>query len=173
MTKGRVGIGRCLAPVLLMLSLSGLPDIARAGSDAPLPLVLEDVAAGSATELAPGAAALHVVFFAPWCPSCVDELKALTEIEERWSDRGYRLILIAVRNRNTRERLLRFSEQQHAPGRIYLDASGEAQRAFAADEIPMHFLLDATGRVVGRWPGLAEELEPAVRKLLLASSDGS
>jgi thiol-disulfide isomerase/thioredoxin len=173
MTKGLVGIARCLAPALLMFSLSGLPDVARAGSEAPLPVVLEDVATGSATELAPGAAALHVVFFAPWCPSCLDELKALTEMEERWSDRGYRLILIAVRNRNTRERLLRFSEQQRAPGKIYLDASGEAQRSFAAEEIPTHFLLDATGRVVGRWPGLADEVEQGVRKLLLASSDGS
>ena len=170
MTTGLAGIARRLAPAVLVLALGGLPHSARA--DSPLPVVLEEVASGRSTELLPGATVLHVVFFAPWCPPCVNELKQLTDMEDRWSEEGYRLVLIAVRNRNTRERLLRFSEQHRSPGTVYLDASGEAQRAFAADELPTHFLFDASGREVGRWPGLDDDLEDVARKLLLSSEDG-
>jgi len=170
MTKGLARIARGLAPAVLVLTLGSLPCTTRAES--PLPVLLEEVASGQSLELAAGAAALHVVFFAPWCPPCLSELKQLTEMEEGWSERGYRLVLIAVRNRNTRERLLRFSEQHRSPGTIYFDASGTAQRRFAAKELPTHFLFDAGGREVGRWPGLEDDLEDAVRKLLLSPSDG-
>lgn len=170
MTTGLAGIARRLAPAVLVLALGGLLHGAR--PDSPLPVVLEEVASGQSVELVPGATALHVVFFAPWCPPCLNELKQLTEMEERWADRGYRLALIAVRNRNTRERLVRFSEQHRSPGTIYFDASGAAQRSFAAKELPTHFLFDAGGREVGRWPGLDDDLEDAVRKLLLSPSNG-
>ena len=44
---------------------------------------------------------LHLVFFATWCPPCVQELERLADLEERWGNRGYRLVLVAVRNRHT------------------------------------------------------------------------
>ena len=51
--------------------------------------------------------------------------------------------------------------------------SGEAQRSFKADELPTHFLIDASGREVGRWPGVDDQLEDAVRALLLSPNGGS
>jgi thiol-disulfide isomerase/thioredoxin len=143
------------------------------GADAPLPLTLEEVRTGRQVQLAPGAAALHVVFFATWCPPCLSELERLTELEQHWGNDGYRLVLIAVRHRNTRERLLRLSEQSSPPGTLYLDASGDAQRSFAVDGLPAHVLVDAAGRVVGRWDSLTVELEKAVERLLETSGDGS
>ena len=171
MTRGFAGIPRRIAPIILALTLCGLPGPGRA--EAPWPLTLEQVADGRPVKLAPGAVALHLVFFAPWCPVCVEELKGLAEMEDGFGEDGYRLVLIAVRDRNTRERLLRFSEQHRPPGMIYLDSSGEAQRSFAARELPTHFLFDASGREVGRWAGLDDGLEEAVRKLVLSSNGGS
>jgi len=171
MTRGAARFALRLAPCLLLLTLFGQPCSVRA--ETRLPLALEDVATGQVTELAVGAAALHLVFFAPWCPPCVEELKQLAALEDRWSERGYRLVLIAVHSRTTRERLLRFSEQHRPPGRMYLDASGEVQRSFEVDELPTHFLIDASGREVGRWPGMDDELEDAARALLLSPNGGS
>lgn len=171
MTRGLAGIPRRLAPFLLVPTLWGLPGPGRAES--PLPLVLEEVATGNPAELTSGAEALHLVFFAPWCPVCVAELKRLGEMEQRWGEAGYRLVLIAVRHRNSRERLLRFTQQHRPPGVIYFDVSGEAQRSFAAGELPAHLLIDTSGQEIGRWDRLDDGLEEAVRKLLLSSDDGS
>ena len=95
-----------------------------AGAAAWLPVELEDPATGSRVELSAGAPALHVVLFATWCPPCVDELEELAELEARWGEHGYRLILVAVSTRHTPSKLARFAEQRRTPGRLLLDADG-------------------------------------------------
>ena len=171
MSVAAVRGARRLAPVALVAALCMWSGTTKAV--APFPLVLQEPQTGRSVELKPGAAALHIVFFATWCPPCLDELERLAVLEERWRERGYRLALIAVRHRNTPQRLLQFARQHHPPGTVYLDASGEAQRAFAADDLPAHVLVDAAGREVGRWSAMGGGVEDAVRDLLRSPSDGS
>jgi thiol-disulfide isomerase/thioredoxin len=136
------------------------------------PLALEQVVGGTPAELAPGAPALHVVFFAIWCPPCLDELRRLAALEERWGGEGYRLAIVAVQNRTTRDRLLRFVDAQAPPGTLLFDRTGAAQRAFGVEELPAHFLYDRAGRRVGSWGALNAELEDAVRTLLEPQGEG-
>jgi len=131
-------------------------------SAAPLPATLADPLTGAPVEIRSGAPALHVVFFATWCPACVEELDALADLWARWEQSGYRLVIVAVGTRQTPERLARFAADRQPPGRFLYDADGRVAKAFGAENLPAHFLVDASGTVVAT----AEALDGAFRATL-------
>lgn len=45
---------------------------------------------------APGAEVVLVNMWASWCPPCAEEFPALLQIEERYRERGVRLVLVSV-----------------------------------------------------------------------------
>ena len=114
----------------------------------PLPVTLSDPVAGDQVELRAGAPVLHVSFFATWCPACVAELDRLADLQLRWEESGYRLVVVAVATRQDPQRLARFAAEREPPGRFLHDSGGRAQRAFGAGSLPAHFLLDASGKIL-------------------------
>jgi len=114
----------------------------------------------------PGAPALHVVFFATWCPPCVNELRRLGELDARWNERGYRLVVIAVQNRHTADRLARFISENEVPGELLFDADGSAQAALGAQRLPTHLVFAASGEEVLRAGGVDEGVGEVVQQLL-------
>jgi thiol-disulfide isomerase/thioredoxin len=115
---------------------------------------------------------LHLVFFATWCPTCVDELVRLGELEARWGGQGYRLVIVAVRARQSADRLADFVNEQHPPGRVLFDAKGEAESVWKAERLPTHVVIDASGREVARASGLDGEVERALAELLAKQRGG-
>ena len=154
----RASLGGLLAAVLLF----GLP--AGAG-----PVNLQDVRSGKTVALEPGAPALHVVFFATWCPPCVEELQRLVELKSRWGDGRYRLVLVAVQNRQSLAKLSGFLESRaNLPGELLFDFEGQAERQWKAGDLPTHVVLDAAGHEVARAAALDPQIEAAIRNLLQA-----
>jgi peroxiredoxin len=156
------------AAQILAIALFGVLAIcapARA-ADPPFPLSLQDPVTGEQVRLEPGVRLLHVAFIATWCPVCVDELEALAELEARWEERGYRLVLVAVKTRHTAERLARFAGRERLPGRFLFDAEGKAEFALGARDLPMHLLLDSEGRELMRAASLEEGIDAEVARLL-------
>jgi hypothetical protein len=149
--------------VLLAAVVAGTP-----AGDAPR-LVLQEPKSGREVRVEPGAAALHLVLFATWCQACMDELERLAVLEERWKDRGYRLVLIAVSTRQSPERLVRLLEGGGVPGELLFDPAGQAQQALRAEELPLHVLLDASGGEVLRADRLGREIDEALERLLLGA----
>ena len=133
---------------------------------AGLPLSLDDPLSGEKVELQVGAPALHVVFFATWCPPCVEELQRLAEIQARWEERGYRLVLVAVKTRHTPERLVRFAADNRPPGELLFDSDGRAARALGGEQLPTHFLFDAAGKEVHRAASLDDGVVDALDNLM-------
>jgi len=164
MKRGRRGAARRLLPiVLLAVSTMSLAPL-RAAS--VLPVELEDVASGRLTEVAAGPAALHIVLWASWCPPCVQELERLAELEQRWGDRGYRLVVVAVQHRHTRDRLVKLQQQRHPPGLLLFDESGQVQRLLDVEQLPTHIVFDSEGNEVGRAGSLRDGIEEAIEALL-------
>jgi thiol-disulfide isomerase/thioredoxin len=153
---------RASAPAILLalFLLSAFP------LEAGLPVTLTDPATGAEVRIEPGAAALHVVFFATWCLPCVEELDALAELEARWESRGYRLVLVAVENRHTRERLVRFAAEDEPPGRLLFDSDGSADSNLRVSELPTHLLFDAEGREKLRAANYDGDVAAAVASLV-------
>lgn len=133
---------------------------------------LEDPVAGKPVVVAPGARALHLVFFATWCPDCVAELTPLGGLEARWGEQGYRLVIVAVRTRQTADRLADFIEEEQPPGRLLFDANGEAESAWNAKQLPTHVVLDASGHEVARSNKLDGKVQTAIADLLAKRRGG-
>ncbi len=133
---------------------------------------LQRAADAKTVRVEPGAPALHIVFFAIWCPPCVDELRALGELDARWSERGYRLVLIAVQTRHTRERLASFAAGRELPGELLFDVNGRAQAALRAEQLPTHIVIDSSGKEVLRAGGVDEGVAQAVEGLLKTRRSG-
>jgi thiol-disulfide isomerase/thioredoxin len=129
-------------------------------------LRLEDPRTGKEVTVGPGARALHLVFFATWCPPCVEELERLAELKARWGDRGYRLVIVALQTRHTASRLAGFADGREVPGEFLFDAEGRAERAWKAGEVPTHVVLDASGKEVARSGSLDDGIESALERLL-------
>jgi thiol-disulfide isomerase/thioredoxin len=150
----------------IVLALVAPLTLAGGEPQGSLPVTLEDPVDGARVEVGSGAQALHVVFLATWCQPCVDELPQLVDLEARWGKRGYRLVLVAVPTRQTRDRLKKFSQEHRLPGRLLFDASGAAQRGLSVDMLPTHVVFDAGGHVVIRARSLAEGVPEAIEGLL-------
>lgn len=130
---------------------------------------IEEVAAGAAARLdAPDRGVLHVAVFATWCPPCVAELDRLAEWEARFGADGYRLVVLAVPERQSLERLRRFLQETRVPGRFVWDPTGRGLRALDAERLPTHILLGPGGRVLWRGEALAELGEVGLEALLAA-----
>jgi len=151
---------------------SALAALCAAVSTFAGPVALEDPSTGKAVVVEPGAEALHLVFFATWCPACVGELPRLGEIEERWSRKGYRLVLVGVRTRQSGDRLAGFVKAQRPPGRLLFDLAGEAEREWKAAKLPTHLVLDASGKEVARSSALDAKIEAAIADLLAEKRGG-
>jgi len=140
----------CTIAVLVL----GVALVASVSEAAPT-LDLQVPASGERVRLTPGDGTLHLVFFATWCPSCVDELESLADFEARWEERGYRLVLVAVETRHTRQRLARFAEDRELPGRLLFDDTGQAAGLLKAEQLPMHIVFAADGQELARADDLA------------------
>ena len=148
---------RPLIAGLLLAAWLGAPSVAAR---------LEDPRTGKVEQIAAGAKALHLVFFATWCPDCVEELDKLRDLEARWADRGYKLVLVAVKTRQTADRLAEFVTENNPPGRLLFDVKGEAAREWKADRLPTHVVLDASSAEVARASELNGSIDEALGGLL-------
>jgi thiol-disulfide isomerase/thioredoxin len=154
--------------ILLVLALGCGSAAARAET---LPLRLDDPATGKRVAIGAGPAALHLVFFATWCPPCRAEFAQLEELEER-GGQDYRLVLIAVQNRHTRERLVEFVSSETPPGQVLFDADGTVQRGLGAEHLPTHIILDRDGHEVVRGGELSVGIKAAIERLTGAAPRG-
>ena len=127
---------------------------------------LLDPETGKRVELPVGAQALHLVFFATWCPTCIKELTELSELDARWSERGYRLVIVAVRTRHDASRLAEFIADKRPPGRMLFDSEGVVELRWGATRLPTHVVLDANGKEVARSNALGPDIEAALEQLL-------
>ena len=127
---------------------------------------LQNPRTGDEVRVEASAPVLHLVFFAIWCPPCQDELRALGDLNARWDERGYRLILVGVQNRQTAERLARFMSDNELPGELLYDSDGSVQAKVGAAQLPTHVLFDASGRELLRAGGLDEGVAEAIESAL-------
>lgn len=134
--------------------------------------VLQDPRSGDEVRVETGAPVLHLVFFAIWCPPCRDELRALGDLSARWDERGYRLVLVGVKNRQTVERLARYMSDNQVPGELLYDADGSVEAKLGAGQLPTHILFDASGRELLRVGAFDEGVAPAVESALKAAERG-
>lgn len=104
-------------------------------------------------------------FWATWCPPCRAEMPSLQQIDEIY---GERLQVLAVNVRETPQQIAQFLQRSGLNLTVLLDGDGAISRRWAAQALPVTYLIDASGslrwRVLGEvdWTGrdAAELIEP-------------
>ncbi len=109
-----------------------------------------------------------VNFWATWCPPCLEEIPALTRIQERYKDKGFTVVGIDFMESTTREKLAAFVKEHgiNYPV-VFGDASqmtGLARELGGVFGLPVSKILDRRGKVIlTKTGGLTER---AFRKIL-------
>ncbi len=91
-------------------------------------------------------------FWATWCAPCLAELPHLEELHERYADRGFVLLGVALDTLD-RRRLRSFLHRHDVRWPQVHESrgtDGEAARAFGVEAVPSTVLVDRSGRVVAR-----------------------
>lgn len=111
-----------------------------------------------------------VAFWASWCPHCVNEMKNIREVYERYREDGLKVIGIGCDS--DKKSLLDYVESNDIPWKqIYFDQDGfrgftsPLARRFKVQGIPVLYLLDQDGKVAHTNPR-GDVLDVEVAKLL-------
>ena len=102
---------------------------------------------------------VHLFFFATWCPPCVDQVRKVEVADSRLRGRGYRVVLVAMKDRETPESLQAFADGRTLALPIAQDRDGSVARRFGVTGIPAHVVIAPDGRIVYQRDELPEGFE--------------
>jgi peroxiredoxin len=91
-----------------------------------------------------------VNFWATDCATCVKEMPDLVRTYDRYRDRGFELIAVAMKH-DPPNYVINYAEKNALPFKVALDPLGELARAFGEVKLtPTTFLIDKRGNIVSR-----------------------
>jgi peroxiredoxin len=109
-------------------------------------------------------------FWATWCAPCLDEMKALKPIYEKYKDRDLTILSISVDDPKTAGRVGSFVNSRKYPFKILMDTNNEIMQLYQTQVPPFSVLLDQDGKVVythtGYRKGDEAELDSRIEALL-------
>ncbi len=98
-----------------------------------------------------------LVFWASWCPSCVEEIPVLNEIQKKFSPRG--LKIFAVNVEESRKTVQDFQETHPMNYPVLLDEKGKITEKFGLVGVPAAVLAQKGGNVLYFGFSLPADLE--------------
>ena len=109
-----------------------------------------------------------VEFWATWCPPCRELIPGFVSLYEKYKNKGFVLLALASEDEGADE-LKSFAKDYRMTYPVVL-ADRNAMIKYGVTCIPVSFLIDKDGKIaskhVGSMPGLLDELEAEIKKLL-------
>ncbi len=110
-----------------------------------------------------------VSFFAVWCKQCEEEIALFGELEKKYGDRGFKVVLISL-DRLSVNRLEQYLDETGGTELTVLsDLQGKSKSAYGVNVLPTNLLVGADGRIIDIWegylPGKLEWLKERVGQL--------
>lgn len=112
-----------------------------------------------------------VNFWATTCVSCVKEMPALASTYNKYKDRGFETVAVAM-SYDPPAWVLNFAQTRQLPFKVALDNTGEIAQSWGEVKLtPTTYLLDRQGRIVKRYVGEPDftALHTLIEKLLAKS----
>lgn len=112
-----------------------------------------------------------VNFWATTCVSCVKEMPALAATYNKYKDRGYDTVAVAM-SYDPPDWVVNFAQSRQLPFRVALDHNGELARRWGDVKLtPTTYLVDRQGRIVKQYLGEPDmaALHQLLEKLLAAA----
>ncbi len=165
----RKAVAAIVAPLLLMFLVLGvgaawgaaspMPEFQLAGIGDSLPMVRSEDFTGKV---------LLVNFWATWCPPCRQEIPSLIRLHEENSGKGFSVIGISM-DKSAPDKVAKFVKKIGVNYPIAMGTNEIARSFGASGTIPSSFLVNASGRIVKRYPGytsyekMAKDLKEVLR----------
>lgn len=112
-----------------------------------------------------------VNFWATTCVSCVKEMPMLADTHNKFKDRGYETVAVAM-SYDPPAWVLNFAQSRQLPFKVALDNTGEIAKSWGDVKLtPTTYLVNRQGEIVKRYVGEpdAAALHQLIEKLLAAS----
>jgi cytochrome c biogenesis protein CcmG, thiol:disulfide interchange protein DsbE len=113
---------------------------------------------------------VYLDFWASWCGPCRRSFPWMSELQERYRDRG--LVIVAINVDKKRVDAERFLQTNSARFTVLFDPEGRAPLAYDVAGMPSSYLIDRRGKIVDVEAGFLDERKPAreqaIRTLLAA-----
>lgn len=98
---------------------------------------------------------LLVTFFATWCPPCIQEIPNLIDLQNEFSSKGFTVLGLSVDD-GSAEKVKRLVEKMGVNYPVLMADTAVAQGFGGVTGIPVSFLVDRGGSIVGRYLGYVE-----------------
>lgn len=102
---------------------------------------------------------LIINVWASWCGPCRDEMGSLERLARRYG--GKQFNVIGISTDDYRERATGFLQQSHTTFSNFIDSALFMENMLGASQIPLTLLVDAQGRVLGKFYGAKQWDSPA------------
>ncbi len=112
-----------------------------------------------------------VNFWATSCTSCVAEMPELVATYNKFKDRGYETVAVAM-SYDPPSYVVNFAQTRQLPFKVAIDNTGGVARAWGDVKLtPTTFLVNKRGEIVKRFVGTPDfvELHQLIDKLLVES----
>ncbi len=107
-----------------------------------------------------------LIFWATWCPACIQAIPAFADIQKRYEPRGLEVVSINIAANDPLIRVQRFQETHRLPYRILYDEQTDISRRFAVLGIPTSLIIDRHGIIQYRGNLLPRNVDQLLDRLL-------
>jgi peroxiredoxin len=114
-------------------------------------------------------AVVFINFWATWCHPCRHEMPMIEQLYQSFRARPF--VLWAVNLQESREKAARFMQEQQLHFPALLDLDGALSQRYNVRGLPMTFLIDCAGMLVGQAVGPRQWDNDATRALIAALLD--
>jgi thiol-disulfide isomerase/thioredoxin len=106
--------------------------------------------------------ALLINVWASWCGPCRMEMGSLERLA--WQDQGKRFVTIGISTDDSEQAAKAYLRSANATLNHYIDRALEMENMLGAERLPLTILVDAKGRVLGKYYGAREWDGPQARQ---------
>jgi peroxiredoxin len=102
--------------------------------------------------------AVHLVFWATWCPYCPDDMENLRDAYKRLQKKGVAVLAINVGLNDSVEKARRFREKHKLPYPVLFDQQGIVSGSYGVLGVPTNITVDKEGIVKHRLTGARSDI---------------
>lgn len=103
-------------------------------------------------------------FWATWCDPCKDEMPSMEGLYQRFQNKGF--VVLAVNYLERREKVRKFVEKNKFTFTVLLDFYGKTLSSYGIWSIPVNFIIDKQGFLLGRAIGPRDWDSKETRELI-------
>ncbi len=93
-------------------------------------------------------------FWTTWCPTCVTEMPSMEKLHRKLTGKNFAMVTVNIKE--SAMQVKNFFKKYRLTFTALLDTTGEVSSEFGIGAIPTTFILDKSGRIIGRVTGPRE-----------------